>query len=119
MQSKVRNYFKESALEADDAVLFTIPTTTFETAIDMAEPHPALNGIHYSIDDRNVRTHVFRHIMNNVYFRWFILAYIVVGILVAQFAVPPQYVLLFGFLMLFTLTFFVIFLVEMGRAVIN
>ncbi|KAI9183202.1 hypothetical protein H9P43_004119 [Blastocladiella emersonii ATCC 22665] len=126
MKSSVRNYFKAQAVEADDAVLFTIPSTTTVVlpqdgggAGDNLEPHPALAGFHYTIegldeaDDGTWRGRVRRAFRNgNNVLKITLVAYVVAGSLLVKFVVPENLVYLVTFLLVFVLCFFLVFFVE-------
>ncbi|ORY77525.1 hypothetical protein LY90DRAFT_665300 [Neocallimastix californiae] len=50
MKSSVRAYFKNNALEPDDAVLFTLPSLTDNIVMLDGEQHPALLNFNYVLD---------------------------------------------------------------------
>lgn len=54
MKSSVRTFFRENAMEAADAVLFTIPNSS-DSSVDLenAEQHPALADFVFALDGEN------------------------------------------------------------------
>ncbi|KAJ3349416.1 hypothetical protein HDU83_000572 [Entophlyctis luteolus] len=76
MKSAVRTVFRENALESDDAVLFTLPSSSQPVEEQMqGEQHPALRNFIYSIETGNA------WLTSNVTFKIGLLLYLALGFL--------------------------------------
>ena len=86
MKASVRSYFKENALEDNDAVLFTLlaPTETNPTT-NPAEQHPALSNFLYSVTDNDDGLLSFRNLNSRKLIRWVLLIYVVCGFIFVKF----------------------------------
>ncbi|KNE66233.1 hypothetical protein AMAG_10472 [Allomyces macrogynus ATCC 38327] len=118
MKSSVRAFFKQHAVEADDAVLFEIPSsTTVMLPHDHQglDPHPALDGFHYTVDrgePMSVVAAVRAFLRGNHLLKLILVGYVVVGIVLLKFVVPENLVFLCSFILVFVLCFFLVFFVE-------
>ncbi|KAI8817110.1 uncharacterized protein EV422DRAFT_542466 [Fimicolochytrium jonesii] len=106
MKSAIRAYFKQNALETQDAVLFTIPSSRDENThlvMEGTEDHPALTGFVYAVSEdedvgwfgiggRNVRL-----------FKWMLLGYVLFGFVVIKFIVPDEWAYVTAFVLIFLL----------------
>ncbi|KAJ3126714.1 hypothetical protein HK098_007170, partial [Nowakowskiella sp. JEL0407] len=99
MNSSVRAYFKENALDSVDAVLFTITAENLEVSSEEVEQHPALPGYVYSLqEERQERRHPFS--VSRV-IKVMVVCYIFMGIIMIKFLVPDNLVLLVVFVLIF------------------
>ncbi|KAJ3362179.1 hypothetical protein GGF31_001802 [Allomyces arbusculus] len=118
MKSSVRAFFKQHAVEADDAVLFEIPSsTTVMLPHDHQglDPHPALDGFHYTVDrgePMSVVAAVRAFLRGSHLLKLILVGYVVVGIVLLKFVVPENLVFLCSFILVFVLCFFLVFFVE-------
>jgi hypothetical protein len=114
MKSSVRQYFKNQAIEADDAVLFTIPSTT--TVIlphePGMEPHPALAGFSYAIEDDSHRSRVARWVTQSHALKYIVVCYIVASALIIRYATPEPFMYFATFVAILILCIFLVFFVE-------
>ncbi|ORZ35023.1 hypothetical protein BCR44DRAFT_1414746 [Catenaria anguillulae PL171] len=126
MKSSVRSFFKQHAVEADDAVLFSIPSHTtvvlpqHDEHGNLLEPHPALNGFSYSIEGADdeallgngIGARLRRFARGHHVLKIALVLYIVTGGLLVKFLVPESMTYLVTFLLVFVLCFFLVFFVE-------
>eukprot|EP00842_Homolaphlyctis_polyrhiza_P006713 jgi/Hompol1/7042/HPOL_001912-RA len=99
MKSSVRAYFKENALETDDAVLFTISMGTDPSRL--SEQHPALLNFAYSVSENEADRTAFRRLNTSWLLRWLIIAYAIAAIVIVKFFVPVQYIYVVSFIFIF------------------
>jgi len=81
MKSSVRAFFKENALDSNDAVLFTIPSSSRDSSITLegTDPHPTLQDFVFSIqEDSNSR--------RQRGLKWLLLIYIIWCFIIVRFA---------------------------------
>jgi len=103
MQASVRSYFKDTALNADDSVLFTLNSNGAPGGAGGLTDHPALEGFQYEIADgvdslRGWRNSLHR-IRSSRWIKYAFVAYLVGGACIIKYAIPSQYSYLAGFLM--------------------
>ncbi|KAJ3218905.1 hypothetical protein HDU67_003544 [Dinochytrium kinnereticum] len=85
MKASTRAFFKESALETQDAVLFTIPGSSGEMVVD-GEQHPALLNFVFAVREREGQEgdDIWRNAGNRA-IRVLVLAYSLLGFLLVKF----------------------------------
>ncbi|ORY38436.1 hypothetical protein BCR33DRAFT_720804 [Rhizoclosmatium globosum] len=103
MKSSVRTIFRENALESDDAVLFTLPTSNNSTdgGVRNGEQHPALRNFIYAIEENGWS-------VSSRSFKLFLFAYFLLSVAIVKFFVPAEYTYMASFSMLFFLCLFLI-----------
>ncbi|KAL5033168.1 hypothetical protein BDV3_000182 [Batrachochytrium dendrobatidis] len=100
MKASVRSYFKENALEAGDAVLFTISTNT-DSSEQATDQHPALLNFMYSVSESDNENRAMRNLDMNKLFKWMIVIYAIMAVVIVKFFVPVQFAFVVGFVLVF------------------
>jgi hypothetical protein len=115
MKSRIRQYFRENAYDAEDAQLFSISTATHNIVnINDLDPHPALFGMRYTVEDDPNRNQYsqWRGCISQTTFKWIAVIYIFVGFVVVKTIIPQKYAYLVSFLLAFVLCLTLILCVE-------
>ncbi|KAJ3044923.1 hypothetical protein HDV00_000205 [Rhizophlyctis rosea] len=103
MNASIRAWFRDNALETDDAVLFTIPRST-DAAMNMEgmEQHPALMNFVYAVDEGEGGGRGLS-ILSGRAMKWLLVGYVALGFVVVEFVVPQEYAYVTAFLLIFVL----------------
>jgi len=105
MKSSVRAYFKQNALEPDDAVLFTLPNLMDNYVMLDGEQHPALLNFNYVLDRQmQNETRVLRKINKSL--KWLLLAYLVFAFVLIKVWVPTSIIIIIIAIGIFLICFF-------------
>jgi len=105
MKSSVRAYFKQNALEPDDAVLFTLPNLMDNYVMLDGEQHPALANFNYVLDRQmQNETRVLRKINKSL--KWLLLAYLVFAFVLIKVWVPTSIIIIIIAIGIFLICFF-------------
>lgn len=105
MKSSVRAYFKQNALEPDDAVLFTLPSLVDNVVMLDGEQHPALLNFNYVLDRQmQNEARVLRKINKSL--KWLLLAYLVFAFVLIKIWVPTNVVIIIIAIGIFLICFF-------------
>ncbi|KAJ3398197.1 hypothetical protein CcCBS67573_g05360 [Chytriomyces confervae] len=103
MKSSVRAIFRENALESDDAVLFTLlSSSSSEDSPRIGEQHPALRNFAYAFESSSGWS------VSGKAFRMFLFVYGATSVIVVNFFVPDAYFYIASFSFLFFLCLFFI-----------
>lgn len=101
MKSTIRTYFRENALESQDAVLFTISTGNANAPNAQTNQHPTLADFLYIVQENDPRFGLFGSSPASKRLRLFLLGYSIGGALIIYFAIPrgyPTYIAIFVFM---------------------
>lgn len=105
MKSSVRAYFKNNALEPDDAVLFTLPSLTDNIVMLDGEQHPALLNFNYVLDHQlQSEARVLGKINKSL--KWLLLAYLIFAFILIKVWVPTNIVIIIIAIGIFLICFF-------------
>jgi hypothetical protein len=105
MKSSVRAYFKQNALEPDDAVLFTLPSLTDNVIMLDGEQHPALANFNYVLENQ-MRNETRVLVKINKSLKWLLICYLVFAFVLIKIWVPTNIVVIIMAIGIFVICFF-------------
>ncbi|KAH6574943.1 hypothetical protein BASA50_011292 [Batrachochytrium salamandrivorans] len=84
MKASVRSYFKEHALDSEDAVLFTISAPS-DSSEQPADQHPALLNFMYSVTEADTERSAFRNLDTAKMLKWAMVLYAIMAFVIVKF----------------------------------